>query len=158
MTFQVVLNTVIAIMWAVLWNSYTGVDFLLGYIVGIFILFVLRRFLHFDFYMRRVFAAFKLIALFIKELIMSNIDVVKVLLSPKFDIEPGIIEVPTQLKSDWELTLLASLISLTPGTLSMDFAEDKKSIFVHSIHVPDKEQMIREIHDTFEKAIMEVTH
>ncbi|MCC5892300.1 MULTISPECIES: Na+/H+ antiporter subunit E [Exiguobacterium] len=158
MTFQVVLNTVIAIMWAVLWNSYTGVDFLLGYIVGIFILFVLRRFLHFDFYMRRVFAAFKLIALFIKELIMSNIDVVKVLLSPKFDIEPGIIEVPTQLKSDWELTLLASLISLTPGTLSMDFSEDKKSIFVHSIHVPDKEQMIREIHDTFEKAIMEVTH
>ncbi|MDX5323295.1 MAG: Na+/H+ antiporter subunit E [Exiguobacterium sp.] len=158
MTFQVVLNTVIAIMWAVLWNSYTGVDFLLGYIVGIFILFVLRRFLHFDFYMRRVFAAFKLIALFIKELIMSNIDVVKVLLSPKFDIEPGIIEVPTQLKSDWELTLLASLISLTPGTLSMDFSEDKKSIFVHSIHVPDKEEMIREIHDTFEKAIMEVTH
>lgn len=158
MTFQIVLNTVIAIMWAVLWNSYTGVDFLLGYIVGIFILFVLRRFLHFDFYMRRVFAAFKLIALFIKELIMSNIDVVKVLLSPKLDIEPGIIEVPTQLKSDWELTLLASLISLTPGTLSMDFSEDKKSIFVHSIHVPDKEQMIREIHDTFEKAIMEVTH
>lgn len=158
MTFQVVLNIVIAIMWAVLWNSYTGVDFLLGYIVGIFILFVLRRFLHFDFYMRRVFAAFKLIALFIKELIMSNIDVVKVLLSPKFDIEPGIIEVPTQLKSDWELTLLASLISLTPGTLSMDFSEDKKSIFVHSIHVPDKEEMIREIHDTFEKAIMEVTH
>lgn len=158
MTFQVVLNTVIAIMWAVLWNSYTGVDFLLGYLVGIFILFVLRRFLHFDFYMRRVFAAFKLIALFIKELIMSNIDVVKVLLSPKFEIEPGIIEVPTQLKSDWELTLLASLISLTPGTLSMDFSEDKKSIFVHSIHVPDKEQMIREIHETFEKAIMEVTH
>lgn len=158
MTFQVVLNTVIAIMWAVLWNSYTGVDFLLGYIVGIIILFVLRRFLHFDFYMRRVFAAFKLIALFIKELIISNIDVVKVLLSPKFDIEPGIIEVPTQLKSDWELTLLASLISLTPGTLSMDFSEDKKSIFVHSIHVPNKEQMIREIHDTFEKAIMEVTH
>ncbi|KDN57833.1 Na+/H+ antiporter subunit E [Exiguobacterium sp. AB2] len=158
MTFQVVLNTVIAIMWAVLWNSYTGVDFLLGYIVGIFILFVLRRFLHFDFYMRRVFAAFKLIALFIKELILSNIDVVKVLLSPKFNIEPGIIEVPTQLKSDWELTLLASLISLTPGTLVMDFSEDKKSIFLHSIHVPDKEEMIREIHDTFEKAIMEVTH
>lgn len=158
MTFQVVLNTIIAIMWAVLWNSYTGVDFLLGYIVGIFILFVLRRFLRFDFYMRRVFAAFKLIVLFIKELIMSNIDVVKVLLSPKLNIEPGIIEVPTQLKSDWELTLLASLISLTPGTLSMDFSEDKKSIFVHSIHVPDKEEMIREIHETFEKAIMEVTH
>ncbi|TCI69646.1 MULTISPECIES: Na+/H+ antiporter subunit E [unclassified Exiguobacterium] len=158
MTFQIVLNTAIAILWAVLWNSYTGVDFLLGYLVGVFILYVLRHFLHFDFYMRRVIAAFKLLALFIKELILSNIDVVKVLLSPKFEIEPGIIEVSTELKSGWELTLLVSLISLTPGTIVMDFSEDNKSLFVHSIHVPDKEEMIREIHETFEKAIMEVTH
>lgn len=158
MTFQIVLNTAIAILWAVLWNSYTGVDFLLGYLVGVFILYVLRHFLHFDFYMRRVIAAFKLLALFIKELILSNIDVVKVLLSPKFEIEPGIIEVSTELKSGWELTLLVSLISLTPGTIVMDFSEDNKSLFIHSIHVPDKEEMIREIHETFEKAIMEVTH
>lgn len=158
MTFQIVLNTAIAILWAVLWNSYTGVDFLLGYLVGVFILYVLRHFLHFDFYMRRVIAAFKLLALFIKELILSNIDVVKVLLSPKFEIEPAIIEVSTELKSGWELTLLVSLISLTPGTIVMDFSEDNKSLFIHSIHVPDKEEMIREIHETFEKAIMEVTH
>lgn len=79
------------------------------------------------------------------------------MLKPKLDIEPGIIAVPTKLKTEWEVTLLASLISLTPGTLSMNFSEDGKTIYVHSIHVPDKQEMIKKIHSTFERAILEVT-
>ncbi|MDT8861449.1 Na+/H+ antiporter subunit E [Alkalihalobacillus sp. MEB130] len=157
MAFQILLNIFIALIWAFLQNSYTGVDFLVGYVIGIFILFVLRRFLQFDFYFRRVWAFIKLTLLFFKELIMANIDVIKIVLSPKLDIQPGIIEVPTKLETEWELTLLASLISLTPGTLSMDFSDDNKYIYIHSIHVPDKEEMIRQIHNTFERAILEVT-
>ncbi|MED1602559.1 Na+/H+ antiporter subunit E [Alkalihalophilus marmarensis] len=157
MAFQILLNLVIAIIWVNFQNSYTAVDFLIGYVVGIFTLFVLRRFLKFDFYMRRVWAIIKLIILFIKELILANLDVIKIVLSPKMNIQPGIIAVPTKLKSDWELSLLATLITLTPGTLSMDFSDDNKYIYVHSINVPNKEQMIRDIHDTFERAILEVT-
>ncbi|WP_096201348.1 Na+/H+ antiporter subunit E [Bacillus sp. FJAT-45350] len=158
MHFQILLNVVIALIWAFLQNSYTGVDLLIGYVIGIFILYGLRRFLKFDFYMRRVFALIRLILLFSKELILANWDVIKIVLSPKLNIQPGIVAVPTKLKTDWELTLLAALISLTPGTLSMDFSDDNKFIYIHSIHVPDKEAMIRQIHNTFEKAIMEVTH
>ncbi|MFC0557973.1 Na+/H+ antiporter subunit E [Halalkalibacter alkalisediminis] len=157
MAYQILLNIVIALVWAMLQNSYTGVDFLVGYVIGILILFVLRRFLQFDFYMRRIWALVKLTLLFIKELILANIDVIKIVLSPKMDIQPGIIAVPTKLDTEWELTLLASLISLTPGTLSMDFSDDNKYIYIHSIHVPDKEEMIRQIHNTFERAILEVT-
>ncbi|MBU9722543.1 MULTISPECIES: Na+/H+ antiporter subunit E [Bacillaceae] len=157
MPFQILLNITIAIIWMLLRNDFSGVEFLLGYIVGIVLLFVLRRFLRFDFYLIRVFAIVKLILLFIKELILSNIDVIKIVLSPKMDIKPGIIAVPTTLKTDWEVTLLASLISLTPGTLSMDFSEDGRTIFVHSIHVPDKNEAIKQIHTTFERAISEVT-
>lgn len=158
MAFQILLNLVIAVIWVFLQNSYTWVDFLIGYVVGLFILFVLRRFLKFDFYFRRVIAAIKLILLFSKELILANWDVIKIVLSPKMNIQPGIIAVPTKLETEWELTLLASLISLTPGTLSMDFSDDNKTIYIHSIHVPDKDAMIKQIHNTFEKAIMEVTH
>ncbi|WP_332690783.1 Na+/H+ antiporter subunit E [Halalkalibacter lacteus] len=157
MAYQILLNIFIAFIWAFLQNSYTGVDFLVGYVIGILILFVLRRFLHFDFYFRRIWAIIKLTLLFFKELILANVDVIKIVLSPKLNIQPGIVEVPTQLETEWELTLLASLISLTPGTLSMDFSDDNKYIYVHSIHVPDKEEMIREIHNTFERAILEVT-
>ncbi|WP_368504880.1 Na+/H+ antiporter subunit E [Alkalihalophilus sp. As8PL] len=157
MAFQILLNIVIAIIWVNFQNSYTGVDFFIGYVVGILILFVLRRFLRFDFYIRRVWAIIKLIGLFFKELILANIDVIKIVLSPKMNIQPGIVAVPTKLKTDWELSLLASLISLTPGTLSMDFSDDNKYIYIHAIDVPNKEAMIKEIHNTFERAILEVT-
>ncbi|WP_332633446.1 Na+/H+ antiporter subunit E [Halalkalibacter flavus] len=157
MAFQILLNIVIALIWAFLQNSYTGVDFLVGYVIGILILYVLRRFLQFDFYFRRVWAFIKLTLLFFKELILANIDVIKIVLSPKLNIKPGIVAVPTKLETEWELTLLASLISLTPGTLSMDFSDDNKYIYIHAIHVPDKEEMIRQIHNTFERAILEVT-
>lgn len=157
MPFQILLNIGLAIIWMLLKSDFSPVQFLIGYVVGVILLYVLRRFLTFDFYFRRVVAIVKLIILFLWELILANIDVVKIVLSPKLDIQPGIIAVPTKLKTDWEVTILASLITLTPGTLSMYFSEDGKTIYVHSIHVPDKEAMIKQIHDTFERAIMEVT-
>lgn len=157
MAFQILLNIGLAIIWMLLRNEFSPIEFFIGYVVGIALLFVLRRFLTFDFYFRRVIAIFKLIILFLWELILANIDVIKIVLSPKLDIQPGIIAVPTKLKTDWEVTLLASLISLTPGTLSMYFSEDGRTLYVHSIHVPDKEAMIKQIHNTFERAIMEVT-
>ncbi|OIJ16189.1 Na+/H+ antiporter subunit E [Anaerobacillus arseniciselenatis] len=157
MAFQILLNIGLAIIWMLLRQDFSPVEFLIGYVVGLVLLYVLRRFLQFDFYFRRVIAIVKLIFLFLWELILANIDVIKIVLSPKLDIKPGIIAVPTKLKTDWEVTLLASLISLTPGTLSMNFSDDGKTIFVHSIDVPDKEAMIKQIHNSFEKAIMEVT-
>ena len=157
MAFQILLNIGLAIIWMLLRQDFSPVEFLIGYVVGLGLLYVLRRFLQFDFYFRRVIAIVKLIFLFLWELILANIDVIKIVLSPKLDIQPGIIAVPTKLKTDWEVTLLASLISLTPGTLSMNFSDDGRTIFVHSIHVPDKEEMIKQIHNSFEKAIMEVT-
>jgi multicomponent Na+:H+ antiporter subunit E len=157
MPFQILLNIGLAIVWMLLRDNFSPIEFLIGYVIGIALLFVLRRFLRFDFYFRRVVAIVKLILLFSWELVLANIDVIKIVLRPKLDIKPGIIAVPTILKTEWEVTLLASLISLTPGTLSMYFSEDGKIIYVHAIHVPDKEEMISKIRTTFERAILEVT-
>ncbi|MFC4738196.1 Na+/H+ antiporter subunit E [Bacillus daqingensis] len=157
MQFQILLNIVIALIWMLLQNSFTFVHFVFGYIVGLGMLFFLRRFLRFDFYFRRVYAFMKLLLLFAYKLVEANWDLIKIILRPKMDITPGIIAVPTVLKTDWEKTLLANLISLTPGTLTMDFSEDGNTLFIHAINVPDKEQAIREIHESFEKAILEVT-
>ncbi|WP_152656323.1 Na+/H+ antiporter subunit E [Oceanobacillus sp. CFH 90083] len=157
MPFQILINVMLAVLWMFLQNEYTFVSFLFGYIIGILILIVIRRFLKFDFYLKKVWAIIKLIYLFMIELIKANIDVVKVVLKPKQDHKPGIVAVRTHLESDFEISMLAALITLTPGTISMDFSDDSKTIYVHSIDVPDKEAMIKDIQDSFEKAIMEVT-
>jgi|SRR5690625_435655 len=157
MAFQILVNIIIAVIWIFLQNSFTFTNFFIGYMIGIFILFILRRFLVFDFYMNRAWAIIKLIALFIIELIKANIDVIKVVLSPRLNNQPGIVAVKTRLGSDVEITLLAALISLTPGTTSMDFSADGKTIYIHSLDVTDKDEMIEEIQNSFERAIMEVT-
>lgn len=157
MAFQILINILMAVIWMLLQNSYSIVDFLFGYIIGILILFALRRFLVFDFYFRRVWAFIKLTIVFFKELVLANIDMIKIILKPKMDIKPGIVAIPTQLETDLEITLLAALITLTPGTLSMDFSDDSSLIFVHAIDIDSKEDTIRDILDSFEKAILEVT-
>ncbi len=157
MAFQILINILMAVIWMLLQNSYSIVDFVFGYIIGILILFALRRFLVFDFYFRRVWAFIKLTIIFFKELVLANIDMIKIILKPKMDIKPGIVAIPTQLETDLEITLLAALITLTPGTLSMDFSDDSSLIFVHAIDIDSKEDTIRNILDSFEKAILEVT-
>lgn len=157
MAFQILVNIIIAVTWMFFQNSFMATNFLFGYIIGVIILFILRRFLVFNFYMNRVWAIIKLIMLFIIELIKANVDMIKIVLSPKLDNQPGIVAVETRLESNVEITLLAALISLTPGTVSMDFSGDGKTIYIHSIDVPDKEEMIEQIQNSFERAIMEVT-
>lgn len=157
MAFQIIINIGIAIIWMSLKSSHTFPDFIVGYVIGLALLYFLRRFLRHRFYFGRVISLIKLHLIFIKELLLSNIDLVRIVLRPNMNITPGIMAVPTSLKSDWEITLLAALISLTPGTLSLTFSPDSKIIYVHSIHIEDKAADIKQIKDTFEKAIMEVT-
>ena len=144
MSFQILINIVIAIIWTFLQNNYSIASFLFGYAIGLFLLFMLRRFLVSDFYFTRVWSFIKLIFLFLKELVKANIDVINLFsLNPNLsNYHPGIVAVPTKLETNLEITLLASLISLTPGTIAMDFSDDNKIIYIHSIHIADKEEMI----------------
>ena len=157
MTFQILVNIFIAVIWQFLQNSFTISSFITGFVFGMIILIILRGVLKFDLYLIKVWSVLKLILLFVLELLKANIDVIKVVLNPKQDHTPGIVAVETKLETDIEVTLLASLISLTPGTISMDFSDDGRTIYIHSIDVPDKEEMIKEIQDSFERAILEVT-
>ena len=59
MSFQILINIVIAIIWTFLQNNYSIANFLFGYAIGLFLLFMLRRFLVFDFYFNRVWAIYK---------------------------------------------------------------------------------------------------
>jgi len=158
LAYQILINIVIAVIWTFLQNNYSIASFFFGYAIGLLLLFILRRFLVFDFYFIRIWAVIKLLFLFLKELVIANIDVIKIVLNPNLsNYSPGIVAVPTNLDTKFEITLLASLISLTPGTVSMDFSEDNKIIYIHSIHIEDKDEMIAQIHNTFERAILEVT-
>lgn len=157
MAFQIVVNLIISFMWMFLSESYTLLTFTIGYIVGILLLLVLNRFFEERFYLERFHKIILLFYIFIRELVLSNIDVVKLVYAKNPNFEPGIFAMPIDVKKNWEITLLANLITLTPGTLSIALSDDNTHIFIHAMHIDEKEQSIYDIKNTFEKAILEVT-
>ncbi|HLS35434.1 MAG TPA: Na+/H+ antiporter subunit E [Bacillota bacterium] len=157
MAFQIIVHLLISVMWMFLSETYTLNSFLIGFLIGALLLTILRRFIPGKLYLLRVYSIIKLIIIFLRELILSNIEIVKLVYQKEPSFEPGVFAYPTELKSNWELTLLANLITLTPGSLSVAISEDNKTIFVHAMHVESVEDEIRSIKDTFEAAIREVT-
>jgi multicomponent Na+:H+ antiporter subunit E len=103
----------------------------------------------------RVWQVAGLAALFLYELVLSAVRVAAIVLRPKIELSPGIIACPLTVDRDFEITMLANLITLTPGTLSVDVSEDRKTLYVHCIDVPDPQATIDDIKNGFERKILE---
>ncbi|WP_333898798.1 Na+/H+ antiporter subunit E [Agrobacterium pusense] len=96
-----------------------------------------------------------LVLLFFKELALSAWKVAVMVTRPKLDVQPGIFAYPLTVTTDFEITLLANLITLTPGTLSVDVSPDRKMLYVHAIDCSDIETAKNDIKNGFEKKIVE---
>ena len=90
-------------------------------------------------------------AVFLEKLVKANINVLMLVLSPRINIHPGIVEIQTTLKSPIGRLVLANSITLTPGTLVVDIKGD--TLFIHWINVSSKDPVsaIRQIAGRFEK-------
>jgi multicomponent Na+:H+ antiporter subunit E len=93
--------------------------------------------------------------LFLYELLLSGYRVARLVLTPRMDLKPGIFAYPLRVDRNFEITLLANLITLTPGTLSVDVSPDRSTLFVHAIDCSDPERTCREIAEGFERRILE---
>ena len=157
MAIQLLINIFIAFLWMFLQDSFAFLTFIIGFFVGMFIIFSMRRFFPGKFYLRKVGAVFVLILLFISESIMSTVDVIKQVIKPKIDITPGIFKMETDLRGDLEITLLAILITLTPGSVVMEVSPDHKTFYIHGLSLPESIDSVEKSKLRFERAIKEVT-
>jgi multicomponent Na+:H+ antiporter subunit E len=93
---------------------------------------------------------------FLYELIKANIQVAIDVITPPFYMTPGIVKVPLTANTDVEITLLANLISLTPGTLSLDVSDDKTVLYVHVMYITDEQAFIDSVKNGFEKRLLNI--
>lgn len=159
MAMQFILNLFIATLWLLLQDEVTPKfsTFLMGFVVGMGILYAMHRFYGTQFYMRRVFSIIKLLWLFNWELFLSSYSVLRQITTPKLNITPGIFTYKTVLEGDWEITALALLLTLTPGSVVMEVSEEGDVFYIHAMDIEQsKDAVIRSI-GKFEQAIMEVT-
>ncbi|TKT83033.1 sodium:proton antiporter [Aquamicrobium sp. LC103] len=104
--------------------------------------------------MRKTGAWARLVALFFKELALSVRDVTITVLRPRRPLRSAIVAVPLDLKSGEGITLLANMITLTPGTTSLHVSEDRSKLYVHVMNV--SEESVHQIKDGFERSVKEV--
>jgi multicomponent Na+:H+ antiporter subunit E len=149
---------VLALAWAAISGTFTGLNLLLGGAIGTLVVLLLRRNLAPPRGLRRLQRVVSLALLFLYELGVSAIRVAVVVLSPnlKAALRPAIVAFPLSVKSDAEITLLANLITLTPGTLSVDVSEDRSLLYVHVLTIGTREALIAEIAGGFEAKVREV--
>lgn len=152
----IVPGVLFTIIWLAISGSFTLPNLFFGVLVSALSLGIVRdQWTQSSTYWRRVPAILFLAMLFLKELALSAWTVAKLVLTPRMDLKPGIFAYPLKVETEFEITLLANLITLTPGTLSVDVAQDRSTLFVHALDCSDVDATRRSIADGFERRIME---
>ncbi len=149
-------NLVLALVW---WKATgrpepepAGVGFVVGYVVLWWLQPVLGR----SSYFRKLPAALMLALVFAYELVVSSIRVAWAVLAPRTRCRPGVVAVPLDAATDAEITLLANLLTLTPGTLSLDVSPDRRTLHVHAMFLDDADALCAGIKGRFERRILEL--
>lgn len=154
---QVLVNLFIGFLWMFLQDNWGILTFFSGYLFGLIVLFILRRYFPTQFYPLTLIAIFKLFIVFIYELFTSSILVIKQVMRPKINITPGIFTLETELEGDLEITLLALLLTLTPGSVVVEVSSDSKRFYIHAMDIPESSDAVLRSKTKFEHAIKKVT-
>lgn len=150
------LNLFLAMAWVALTGNFTPVNLLSGFLLGYLILWLISRSGESRKYFSKVPQTIGFIAFFIKELVLANIRVAYDVLTPRHHMRPGVIAIPLDVTTETEITILGNLITLTPGTLTLDVSPDKKIMYVHAMYIDDVEEARRSIKAGFERRVMEI--
>ncbi|SFS08266.1 multicomponent Na+:H+ antiporter subunit E [Halomicrobium zhouii] len=149
---------VAGVLFGVLWVFVRGAplspdpmlgQFLFGLVVGMPIAFVFRRLYSEGIDLRRTLRSipyvFLYVSLFTREVVVGNIDVTYRVLAPSQPIEPEVILIPLRVRTDLGVTTIANSITITPGTITLDYDESENALYVHVIDGRDPEAIVRPI-------------
>lgn len=108
------------------------------------------------FHPRRVFYILQFSLVFIIALVKANLQVAKIVISPKLPVNPGIVKFKSILKSDFAKMVLANSITLTPGTLTVDLIGDEFYIHWLSMTSHNEKEIYAAIAADFEKILIKI--
>lgn len=152
---NVVLNMFLSLLWPALNGRMDARSMITGFVLGFLVISIVE-----PEYGKRVLGGMAFTVYVLLAILESNLRLAWIVVQPRPPLDPGIVAIPLTVTTDLEITLLASIITLTPGTLSVDLREDsqgRKHLLVHSLQVKDREAFRREIKERFEQRLLAVT-
>jgi multicomponent Na+:H+ antiporter subunit E len=150
------LNVILSVAWAALTGDFAPGSLIFGFALAFVILWIGFRRSESSRYFTRVIYAVDFAIFFISALIAANIRMAITVLSPRLVLRPAVVGIPLDLRSDVAITVLMNLITLTPGTLSLDVSSDRKMLFVHGLWVENPDRFRSNIKQGFEKRVKEL--
>ena len=97
------------------------------------------------YFIKKIYKALGFLLFYLFKVFQANFELAFYILSPRLKMKPGIMKIPVNLTHPQAILLLVNMITMTPGTLTMDVSEDKQFIFVHFLFLVDEEKKVREI-------------
>lgn len=154
---RLLLNILLALAWIFLTGNLDFTNFIEGFVIGFLIVWISKYASGSNEYISKIPKFLGFVLFFIYELIVANFKVAYDIITPRHRMKPSIIAVPLSVDRDFEIAILANMITLTPGTLSLDISSDKKVLYVHTMYTSDPNEFIKEIKGGFEEKLMELT-
>lgn len=151
-----VLSLFLFVAWLLLAAELSAAHILLALILASVIPFLCRSFLYGIPSLRNPSAAARLLLLVTYDIVLANIAVARLILGPPGRLKPIFVEVPLELTQPMSISLLASIITMTPGTVSADLSEGNRTLLVHALDCDDPAGLVAEIKQRYEKPLLEI--
>ncbi|MDN3988721.1 Na+/H+ antiporter subunit E [Zwartia vadi] len=107
-------------------------------------------------HVRQPLAALRLVMVVTYDIVVANVAVARLVLGPPERLRPAFVEVPLTLTQPMSISLLASIITMTPGTVSSDLSKDNKVLIVHALDCSDTDALVSDIKQRYEKPLLEI--
>ena len=147
-------SILLALAWAALHGEFSLGNLVTGYVCGYIILALLAKggVMPPGFASRMTHAA-ELVGFFAWELLLANVRVARDVLRGQARIRPAVVAIPLEVTQDREILLLSMLINITPGSVTIDLSDDRRTLYVHVMDMKSPEETRREIKEGFERRV-----
>lgn len=152
-----VMSLVVALVWMLLVNRFAWGSVIFAAMLGLLIPVLTAPYWPGRAHIRNPGRILGYLGIVIHDIVKANIDVARIVLfKPSADLRPAWLVVPLELTAPEAIAVLMGTITLTPGTVSCDLAEDGSALLVHALHCPDPAATVDEIRTRYEARLKEI--
>ena len=149
-------NILLAFTWSAVTGRFDSSNVLFGMVLGYVVLFVAQPIMGPSNYSKRIQRTVGFAVFYVRELVLANLRVAADVLTPNPRFRPGVLAIPLEANTDTEITLLANLLTLTPGSVSLDVSSDRRFLYLHAMYIDDVEEYRASVKADIERRVLEV--
>jgi len=150
------LSLLLIVMWLLLTNSLSPGQFLLGCLLGVAIPLLCRRFLLEVPPLRKPAKLVSFALLVLYDIVVANLHVARLVLGRRDSLRPAFVEVPIEIRDEFVLAVLSSVLSLTPGTVSAGLRPDHSRLLLHVLDLEDADELVAQVKTRYEAPLLEI--